>query len=240
MITSSGSTKLPSIIAGVDGHPVEDVQISNIYFDQVGGGTAADAAIVVPPNEEKYPEPGMFGMVPATGFFIRNAKNVDVSHVEIVTQNVDGLHHASGSQNVVDLHGRLDEIECILCRRSTPRAAHQERLERLNPAFLELAGSVAPDGDFDLEDARYEETLKMCALNRDLTLLSHGDMTEIGENGINLSGESASAASIVDSHCGLGGQKQRIGLARAVYANADLVRSISVACFHLSCSDFDG
>ncbi len=88
-ITSSGSTKLPSIIAGVDGHPVEDVQISNVYFDHVGGGTAADAAIVVPPNEDKYPEPGMFGMLPATGFFIRNAKNVDVSHVEIVPQAAD-------------------------------------------------------------------------------------------------------------------------------------------------------
>ncbi len=75
----------------------------------------------------------------------------------LVTQNVDGLHHASGSQNVVDLHGRLDEIECIACRASTPRAVHQERLERLNPAFVALSGSVAPDGDFDLEDAKYEE-----------------------------------------------------------------------------------
>ncbi|HVZ30397.1 MAG TPA: glycoside hydrolase family 28 protein [Asticcacaulis sp.] len=101
-ITSSGSTKMPSIIAGVDGHPVEDVQISNIYFEQVGGGDAANAAIVPPALEDKYPEPGMFGPLPATGFFIRNAKNVDISHAEIVTlaadvrpgfwmQNVDGF-----------------------------------------------------------------------------------------------------------------------------------------------------
>jgi polygalacturonase len=101
-ITSSGSTKMPSIIAGVDGHPVEDVQISNIFFEQVGGGDAANAAIVPPTVEDKYPEPGMFGALPATGFFIRNAKNVDISHAEIVTlaadvrpgfwmQNVDGF-----------------------------------------------------------------------------------------------------------------------------------------------------
>ena len=61
-----------------------------------------NAAIVPPPYEDKYPEPGMFGPLPATGFFIRNAKNVDISHAEIVTlasdvrpgfwmQNVDGF-----------------------------------------------------------------------------------------------------------------------------------------------------
>src|SRR6478736_4764844 len=36
----------------------------------------------------------------------------------LVTQNVDGLHHRAGSQNVIDLHGRLDEVECITCRAS--------------------------------------------------------------------------------------------------------------------------
>ncbi|RUS75497.1 hypothetical protein EGW08_016746, partial [Elysia chlorotica] len=53
---------------------------------------------------------------------------------------------------------------------------------------------------------KYKKVLNACALERDLDILSAGDMTEIGEKGINLSG----------------GQKQRVSLARAVYSNADI------------------
>ncbi|GFR59427.1 canalicular multispecific organic anion transporter 2 [Elysia marginata] len=53
---------------------------------------------------------------------------------------------------------------------------------------------------------KYKKVLYACALERDLEILSAGDMTEIGEKGINLSG----------------GQKQRVSLARAVYSNADI------------------
>src|SRR5882672_10754667 len=34
----------------------------------------------------------------------------------LITQNVDGLHSAAGSQNVIDLHGRLDRVICLDCR----------------------------------------------------------------------------------------------------------------------------
>ena len=40
--------------------------------------------------------------------------------VQLVTQNVDGLHQAAGSQNVIDLHGRIDAVRCLGCER--PRA----------------------------------------------------------------------------------------------------------------------
>lgn len=52
----------------------------------------------------------------------------------------------------------------------------------------------------------YARVLDSCALERDLQILTHGDNTEIGEKGINLSG----------------GQKARISLARAVYQNHDI------------------
>ncbi|OAE32931.1 hypothetical protein AXG93_673s1080 [Marchantia polymorpha subsp. ruderalis] len=57
-----------------------------------------------------------------------------------------------------------------------------------------------------LNDARYQETLRACALVEDLRQMTFGDQTEIGERGINLSG----------------GQKQRIQLARAVYQDSDI------------------
>jgi polygalacturonase len=88
-ITSSGASPLPSILAGVDGHYVEDVKISDVFFSQVGGGDAAMAAINPPANEAMYPEPKMFGALPASGFFIRHARNLEMSHVEIVTERPD-------------------------------------------------------------------------------------------------------------------------------------------------------
>ncbi|KAI8360647.1 P-loop containing nucleoside triphosphate hydrolase protein [Mortierella sp. GBAus27b] len=54
---------------------------------------------------------------------------------------------------------------------------------------------------------KYNDILRVCALTRDLTLLSAGDDTEIGERGINLSQ----------------GQRQRVSLARAVYSDADII-----------------
>lgn len=56
------------------------------------------------------------------------------------------------------------------------------------------------------DQQRYDEALYASALKQDLKALASGDMTEIGERGINISG----------------GQKQRIAIARAIYANADV------------------
>jgi NAD-dependent SIR2 family protein deacetylase len=71
--------------------------------------------------------------------------------VLLVTQNVDGLHQAAGSRQVVDLHGRLDEVRCMNCDWRGPRRAWQELLDELNPGWAALDAPDAPDGDADLE-----------------------------------------------------------------------------------------
>jgi polygalacturonase len=88
-VTSSGASQLPSILAGVEGHPVENIKISDVYLHQVGGADAAMAAINPAENAEKYPDPRMFGDLPATGFYARHAKNVEFSNVEIATKRED-------------------------------------------------------------------------------------------------------------------------------------------------------
>src|SRR5689334_530660 len=40
---------------------------------------------------------------------------------QLVTQNVDGLHQAAGSANVIDLHGRIDVVRCMSCAQRMPR-----------------------------------------------------------------------------------------------------------------------
>lgn len=69
-------------------------------------------------------------------------------------------------------------------------------------------GSVRDNILFGLpyDEGRYRNAVRACALEQDMKSFSHGDLTEIGERGINMSG----------------GQKQRIQLARAVYNDADI------------------
>ncbi|KAK8945563.1 ABC transporter C family member 9 [Platanthera guangdongensis] len=56
------------------------------------------------------------------------------------------------------------------------------------------------------DHSKYKTTVEACALAKDFELFASGDLTEIGERGINMSG----------------GQKQRIQIARAIYQDADI------------------
>lgn len=69
----------------------------------------------------------------------------------LVTQNVDGLHQSAGSTEVIDLHGRLDQVRCMGCERRSSREELQTRLLDLNPDWSRLDARDAPDGDADLE-----------------------------------------------------------------------------------------
>ncbi len=69
----------------------------------------------------------------------------------LVTQNVDRLHQAAGSSDVIDLHGRLDWVCCMACGERLPREQMQAELLRHNESWAELDAHAAPDGDADLE-----------------------------------------------------------------------------------------
>ena len=76
----------------------------------------------------------------------------------VVTQNVDALHQRAGSRRVIDLHGRLDEVECLDCGARIRRADMQALLLAWNGPFLAALGAAPgataaarPDGDVQLE-----------------------------------------------------------------------------------------
>jgi hypothetical protein len=77
------STKLASIIAGIPGHNIENVCISNVRIITNGGGTKEMASIVPSEQEKEYPEPGRFGTIPAYGFFCRHVKGIQFSNVDL-------------------------------------------------------------------------------------------------------------------------------------------------------------
>lgn len=70
----------------------------------------------------------------------------------VITQNVDGLHQAAGSTDVVELHGSLNEVVCLSCGASSTRRELARRLEEANAAFEPAATRLNPDGDADLTD----------------------------------------------------------------------------------------
>lgn len=72
-----------SIISGIPGHDIEDVKLSDIRIYYKGGGTKEQAASVPPEDEGAYPEPRMFGEIPAYGFFIRHVRGIELNGVKV-------------------------------------------------------------------------------------------------------------------------------------------------------------
>jgi polygalacturonase len=89
-ITVSGApTRQGSIISGIPGHRIESLKLSNIIVLHEGGGTAEQAAVQVPEQEDVYPDPGRFGSIPAQGFFIRHVKDLEMDSIQILAVKPD-------------------------------------------------------------------------------------------------------------------------------------------------------
>jgi len=74
----------------------------------------------------------------------------------VITQNVDGLHHAAGTRSVVELHGGLDRVRCLNCEQVTSRAELDLRLAEANRTLRAEVRRVNPDGDAELSDEALE------------------------------------------------------------------------------------
>jgi len=61
----------------------------------------------------------------------------------ILTQNIDGFHHAAGSHNVIEIHGTMRRIRCVICQ-SVETIADYSNLE-LPPRCRECGGLQRPD-----------------------------------------------------------------------------------------------
>lgn len=75
--------KYGCIISGVPGHAIEDVKLTDIKIYYQGGGTKEQAALQPTEEENKYPEPLMFGDLPSYGFFVRHVKGLEMRDVDV-------------------------------------------------------------------------------------------------------------------------------------------------------------
>jgi polygalacturonase len=83
VVVFNADPKYASIISGIPGHDIEDVKFNNIRIYYQGGGTKQQAALEPPEKEKDYPEPVMFGEMPAYGFFVRHVKGLEMNNVEL-------------------------------------------------------------------------------------------------------------------------------------------------------------
>jgi polygalacturonase len=93
--------RFAAAIAGLPGHPVEDVTLSRIHLSYRGGGTPEDAARRPEDLAGAYPEPSMFGVLPAWGLWVRHAKRLAIDRLTLDTMTPDarppfGIEDATG------------------------------------------------------------------------------------------------------------------------------------------------
>ncbi|MGD1079166.1 MAG: glycoside hydrolase family 28 protein [Candidatus Sulfotelmatobacter sp.] len=84
---SAASSSICSILAGIPGHPIEDVKLSDIVIVHQGGGSKDDAMRQLAEKEKDYPEPSMFGTTPAQGFFVRHVRGLEMDGIKIEHAN---------------------------------------------------------------------------------------------------------------------------------------------------------
>lgn len=89
MVVYNADPDYACTIAGLPGNPVEDIHLSNIRIYYKGGGTIKQAERIIPENEKNYPEPGMFGVPPAYGLYVRHANDIKINDVEFSFLNPD-------------------------------------------------------------------------------------------------------------------------------------------------------
>jgi len=112
VVAYNADPRYGSIISGIPGHDVEDVTLSgirilyrggltldqvakqpadlvNTFFFRASGGVPPREPYDTPEREKEYPEPSMFGMIPAYGFFIRHAQDVELKDIDVANMKED-------------------------------------------------------------------------------------------------------------------------------------------------------
>lgn len=114
-IIATGASKLGCLLAGLPGHEIENIHLSNISISFAGGGTIDDARKVLPENERKYPDAEQFGVNNAYGFQVRHARHFSMHNIQLFYQQPD--HRPAVVLNDVD-QAVVDGVSAMLSEQS--------------------------------------------------------------------------------------------------------------------------
>jgi polygalacturonase len=131
IVSYNSASKYCAIISGIPDHPITNLKLDNIYLHHQGGGSAKMAALQPAEDETSYPDPHMFGPMPAHGFFIRHVDNIELTNIEIAAESPD-LRAAFVLEDVTDAD---------LFRIKVPRNQHTPAFRLINVSGFRLFGS---------------------------------------------------------------------------------------------------
>ncbi|KAJ3319360.1 hypothetical protein HDV06_006387 [Boothiomyces sp. JEL0866] len=178
-------------------------------YVNVNGYSPLDPVVCLPGSEFQYPETSGLGIEELDAISGFKLRNLDI---KFPVNGLTVIHGTTGSGKTSLLNAILGELECkaggvhlgqcALLKKDIPIAYASQHVWLKNASIRDNITFGTP---FDQD--RYLQVIFACSLVRDLKTLSGGDLTEIGEKGVNLSG----------------GQKARISLARAVYSYCPII-----------------
>jgi hypothetical protein len=85
----NSTSQFPVLISGITLHAIEDVRLRNIQIEYAGNGTKLEATTQPTDSEQVYPDPAMFGQIPAYGLYVRHAKNVLIAGMKVTFAKED-------------------------------------------------------------------------------------------------------------------------------------------------------
>gem|GEM_PF-3092691 len=89
LIYAEGAVSIGCSVSGIPGHPAERVTLRDISISFAGGGTAEDAARVLPEKEKAYPSGMMFGTLPSYGIYVRHVTGIGLHNLDLRTMRPD-------------------------------------------------------------------------------------------------------------------------------------------------------
>ena len=110
-IIATGAEKNCGILlAGVEGHCLENVSLSNILIKNAGKGSAETTLVDVKEHTYDYPQAAFWGELPGYGLYARHIRGLNINNVQFQTEAEDGRH----AMVLDDVHqAKLSNISCM-------------------------------------------------------------------------------------------------------------------------------
>jgi len=151
-VTASSYSKMSSSITAYPGQYIENVKLTNVVLDDMGGGTKEESEMVLPENSKAYPENRMYGLVyPASGLFIRHAKGIELNNVKLVVRNVDYrstivfddvMNSKLSAVNLIAPKGKKAAITLVKCKNIN---IDKPKFNTQNSPLVALKGTAEKD-----------------------------------------------------------------------------------------------
>lgn len=128
---------LASSITGIPGDAVEEIALTGLRIENLLRAQPDSFGPAVPEKETAYPEARMFGMLPASGLYVRHARNLRMKDIEFST--------SSGESRSTLVFDDVDGVH-IAGLKSTPVSGSAPVVSLMDARNVEIADSTAPAG----------------------------------------------------------------------------------------------